>query len=385
MGSIEKIEEIEIAKLKPYAKNAKKHGAAQVEKLKASIQEFGFLTPCLIDKEFNLIAGHGRLAAAKELQLEKVPCVFVEGLSDDQRRAYILADNRLGELGEWDMELVESELKELQNMNFDIDLTGFDIEDFKIELPKTEEDDFSEELPEEPKSKLGDFFRLGKHRLICGDSLDDKVVKKLTGGGIVDLLFTDPPYQLETSGGGILKNANSMKQIKQNRVDSFDPSKLNLWCKTNIFCHNKPLIKDYIVLAEKNNQPYDLAFYKKMNSVPNYKGHLMTDVEYIAIIGNQDPNKGLSKEFYSKCFIGRKDKDNALSYSKPLALCEKYILLYSSNSVMDLFGGSGSTLIACEQLGKTCFMSEKDPRYIDVIIDRWEKLTGQKAELIQET
>lgn len=198
----------------------------------------------------------------------------------------------------------------------------------------------------------------------------------------MDLLFTDPPYQLETSGGGILKNSNSMKQIKQNKVNEFNPSELILWCKTNIFCHNKPLIKQYIDLAENNNQPYDLAFYKKLNTVPNYKGHLMTDVEYIAIIGNQDPNKGLPKDYYSKCFVGSKDRDNELSYSKPLALCEKYILLYSNKSVMDLFGGSGSTLIACEQLGRSCFMCEKDPKYVDVIIDRWEKLTGEKAELI---
>lgn len=203
-------------------------------------------------------------------------------------------------------------------------------------------------------------------------------------GESAELVFTDPPYELKATGGGILKSANSMKQIIENKVDSFDPSVLMLYGDTNIFCHNKMLIKKYIELAEKNGQAYDLAFYKKLNTVPNYKGHMMTDVEYIAIIGKQDPNKGLPKEMYSKCYIGQKDKDNELSYSKPVELCAKYIQLYSREKVLDLFGGSGSTLIACEQLKRKCFMCELDPRYVDVIIKRWEQFTGQKAERIDD-
>ena len=155
-----------------------------------------------------------------------------------------------------------------------------------------------------------------------------------------------------------------MKQIKENGVDSFEPSKLILFSDTNIYCHNKP---------------YDLCFYKKTNTVPNYKGHMMTDCEYIAIIGNQDPNKGLEKEEYSKCYIGKKDNDNELSYSKPVGLCAKYIKLYGKENILDLFGGSGSTLIACEQLDKRCFIMELLPEYVDVIIQRWENFTGEKA------
>lgn len=205
MGSIEKIEEIEIAKLKPYAQNAKKHGAAQVEKLKASIQEFGFLTPCLIDKEFNLIAGHGRLAAAKELQLEKVPCVFVEGLSDDQRRAYILADNRLGELGEWDMELVSEELKALNDNGFTLELTGFEFDDITsddIDFSDLDEkaNKIEEEAPEEPTTKSGQIFKLGNHLLMCGDSTKDDDLKKLMGKELADLVITDPPYNIDYEG-----------------------------------------------------------------------------------------------------------------------------------------------------------------------------------------
>ena len=170
-----------------------------------------------------------------------------------------------------------------------------------------------------------------------------------------------------------------MKQVRENGVDSFDPSKLTLYSDTNVYCHNKPLIKKYIQLAEENGQPYDLCFYLKTNTPPNYGGHMMTDCEYIAIIGQQAPAKGYEKELYSKCYVGNKDSDNDLSYSKPIGLCAKFIKLYSREKVLDLFGGSGSTLIACEQTNRRCFMMELDPKYVDVIINRWEQFTGKKA------
>lgn len=180
MGSIEKIENVEVRKLVPYANNAKIHGKKQLEKLKESINEFGFLTPCLIDKDFNIIAGHGRVMAAKELKLENVPCVFVEGLTDQQRRAYILADNRLGELGEWDMDLVCNELEVLKDEDFNINLTGFDLEinDLNFDI---EDDNYTKEKVE-AKCKPGDLWQLGNHKLICGDSTDVLTFRKLLGG-----------------------------------------------------------------------------------------------------------------------------------------------------------------------------------------------------------
>lgn len=221
---------------------------------------------------------------------------------------------------------------------------------------------------------------------MVGDSTKSEQVHELLGGETADLVFTDPPYELGTKGGGLLKNANSMKQIKENGVDTFDPACLSLYAKTNIFFHNKPLIKKYIELAENNATNYDLAIYKKNNTVPNYNSHLMTDIEYIAILGILDPQKGLEKEMYSKVYEGKKDKDNELSYSKPLELCSKFIKLYSTinNIILDLFGGSGSTLIACEQLNRKCYMMEYDPKYADVIIERWEAFTGEKAIKIKE-
>lgn len=370
-----KIEYIPVDELKPYEKNAKKHPAEQIEYIANSIREFGFRQPLVIDKDNVLVIGHGRLLAAKKLGLDTVPCVRADDLTEEQIKALRLADNKTNE-SEWDFDLLGGELDDI----FDIDMSefGFDI-DLEEEPTEIVEDEVPEEV--ETRCKLGDLWQLGNHRLICGDSTDPAVIDRLMDGVKADCVFTDPPYQLDTQGGGILKSANSMKQIKQNGVDSFDPSRLTMWSDTNIFCHNKPLIKAYIELAENNNMPYDLAFYKKKNTVPNYKGHLMTDVEYIAIIGKQDPNKGLDKEMYSKCFIGQKDNDNELSYSKPVALCAKYIQLYSKKTVLDLFGGSGSTLIACEQLNRKCYMAELDPRYVSVIVNRWLNFTGRKDEI----
>lgn len=367
------------AELKPYDKNAKKHDKKQIANVAESIKQFGFVQPIVLDKDNNVIIGHCRLEAAKKLHLEEVPCVMADDLTDEQVKELRLLDNKLNE-SDWDIDLIAEEIA-------DLDFDGFDVD---WELPEDEEteiiEDEAPEVDEEavPITRLGDIWQLGRHRLMCGSSLEQTDIDELLDGNKCELTFTDPPYQLETQGGGMLKKANSMKQIKQNGVDVFEPSKLILQSETNIYCHNKPLIKKYIELAEENNQPYDLCFYKKLCTVPNYKGHMMTDCEYIAIIGKQDPNKGLPKETYSKCYIGKKDRDNELSYSKPVELCAKYIRLYGKKNILDLFGGSGSTLIACEQLDRTCYMMELDPKYCDVIIKRWEDFTGEKAVLINE-
>jgi site-specific DNA-methyltransferase (adenine-specific) len=369
------IKNIKIGELTPYEKNTKKHDAKQIANVAESIRQYGFVQPLVVDAHNVVVIGHCRLLAAKKLNMTEVPCVCVDDLTDEQVRALRIVDNKSNE-SPWDFDLLGDELAV-------IDLSGFEF-DFGIELPDEDKEIVEDEAPEvdedaEPIAKLGDIWRLGRHRLMCGSSLAQDDIDKLLDGAKCELTFTDPPYQLETQGGGILKKANSMKQIKQNGVDTFDPSMLILQSETNIYCHNKPLIKKYIELAEANNQPYDLCFYKKLCTVPNYKGHMMTDCEYIAIIGKQDPNKGLPKETYSKCYIGKKDHDNELSYSKPVELCAKYIRLYGKKNILDLFGGSGSTLIACEQLDRTCYMMELDPKYCDVIIKRWENLTGEKA------
>ena len=376
------IVQMRISDITPYEKNPRKNDEA-VKYVTESIKEFGFKVPIVVDKNNIIVAGHTRYKAAKKLKLNEVPCIVADDLTDEQIQAFRLADNKVAEKAEWDFDLLAEEMEDLINCDFDMTLFGFELDE--PEEVEVQEDDFEAELPEEPKAKLGDIYQLGNHRLMCGNSLQIDDVNKLLDGEYCELTFTDPPYELGTQGGGILKNANSMKQIRENGVDTFEPADLIVFSDTNIYCHNKPLIKKYIELAENNGMPYDLCFYKKLCTVPNYKGHMMTDCEYIAIIGNQDPNKGLEKETYSKCYIGKKDSDNKLSYSKPVELCAKYIKLYSNEKVLDLFGGSGSTMIACEQLGRKCFMMELDARYVDVIIERWEQFTGQKAVLLNGT
>ena len=180
MAKIAEVQEVSLQMLKPYAKNAKKHPQEQVDLIERSIKEYGFLNPCLIDKEYNVIAGHGRIMAAKQMGMEKVPCLFVEGLTEAQYKAYVLADNKLTEMGEWDMELVMSELTDLQDMDFDISLTGFDL---NVEMPEAVDDDFDDTPPEEPISKTGDIWILGAHKVMCGDSTNPEDVKNLGGGG----------------------------------------------------------------------------------------------------------------------------------------------------------------------------------------------------------
>ena len=201
MGNIENSGVVAVSELIPYVNNAKVHTEEQVTKIASSIREFGFLNPVLIDKDKNIIAGHGRVMAAKKLGLETVPVLFIEGLTDAQRKAYILADNRLGELAGWDQELVNAELAALLEQDFDIDLTGFEVPEDYFEEEKELEEDEAPEPPEEPKTKQGDVWQLGRHRLICGDSRDVATVERLFDGGRAELLLTDPPYGISIVEG----------------------------------------------------------------------------------------------------------------------------------------------------------------------------------------
>ena len=406
-----KQEIIDIEELAQDTHNFNKGNEQGQQLMERSFKELGAGRSILLDRNGNIIAGNKSQQAAIAAGIKKVRVIETTGdelvavkrtdvdidSAEGRKMAYL--DNLTTQVNlTWD----ETELEAVQ-----ADVEGFDIADFGFDIedlpqvtfptgekqgegegkPQTEvkEDDFDPDAHYETKVKAGEVWQLGEHRLMCGDSLNEADVLKLLNREHAPLTFTDPPYRLATEGGGVLKAANSMKQIKQNGVDEFEPSKLKLYSETNIYSHNKPLIKDYILLAEREGKPYDLAIYKKQG-LPNYAGHLMTDLEYIAVIGDQGPKKGLDFETYSKLYVGKKDADNELSYSKPVALCGKFIMLYSDKGdiVLDIFGGSGSTMIACEQLGRKCFMMELDPHYCTVIIARWEKLTGQKAIKLNE-
>ena len=401
-----KVDVIDVDELIPDNHNFNKGSEQGAQLLERSFRECGAGRSVLIDKDNRLVGGNKAQKGFKAAGKKKVIIVDSDAdtlvavrrkdvsLDSAEGRKMAYLDNLTTQVNlTWDQTELEAVQADVEG--FDIADFGFDIEDLpQVTFPTGEkqgegegkpqtevkEDDFDTDAHYETKVKVGEVWQLGEHRLMCGDSLNEADVLKLLNGEHAPLTFTDPPYRLDTFGGGVYKQSSSMQQVRENKVDQFEPSKLKLYSETNIYSHNKPLIKDYILLAEREGKPYDLAIYKKQG-LPNYAGHLMTDLEYIAVIGDQGPKKGLDFETYSKLYVGKKDADNELSYSKPVALCGKFIMLYSDEGdiVLDIFGGSGSTMIACEQLGRKCFMMELDPHYCTVIIARWEKLTGQKA------
>lgn len=342
------------------------------------------------DKKHWIIDGHTRVTALKSLESEgyfipPIPVIpIIAKNKKEAAKTILIASSRYSRMDEtslsnfmieMDLQLPEIELLDL----IDIDMGQFDLEETESNEGNCDPDEVPKDVP--TKAKLGDLFELGKHRLICGDSTDIVTIERLMNGEKADMVFTDPPYDLITEGGGLLKESSAMKKIKKLGIDKFDPSVLKKYAETNIFCCNKPLIKKYIELSENWNCAFDIAIYHKQNITPNYGGHLMTDLEYILIIGKQAPNTGINedKSLYSKLYSGNKDKDNETAWSKPVSLCEKFIKLYSQTKVLDIFGGSGSTLIACEKTNRKCFMSELDCHYVSVIIERWEKFSGKDA------
>lgn len=393
MAKIADVQEVSLEKLRPYERNAKKHGPEQVEKLKASMQEFGFLTPCLIDSDYNLIAGHGRVMAAKELGIKTVPCVFIEGLTDEQRRAYILADNRLGELGEWDMELVFEELVELDDLGFDVELTGFEMPE---EIPEVVEDDFDESaVSDEPRAKLGDLYQLGRHRLICGDSTDVNVIERLMDGEKADMVFTDPPWNVNYG-------ANEHPKYESRTIlnDYMPTEEFKSFMSSAFFCMNnasKDGAMTYVVMSaqEWGNLMLSLAEndYHWSSTIIWAKDQLVLSrkdyhTQYEPIwYGWKNGSRlhPLEDRKQSDLWeIPRPKRSDEHPTMKPVELVVRALSNSSKKGdyVLDLFGGSGTTLIAAEQLGRRCFMSELDPHYCDVIINRWETLTGREAVLI---
>lgn len=398
MAKTTEMVEVALNLIKPYEKNAKKHPADQVEKIKRSIEEFGFLTPCLIDKDYNLIAGHGRVAAAKELKLEKVPCVFIEGLSEAQQRAYVLADNRLGELGEWDMDLVMSELEELKDMDFDIELTGFDFPETEEEV-EIKEDEVPKEV--ETRAKVGDLWQLGEHRLICGDSTDVNVIDRLMDGQKADMVFTDPPYgmNLDTDFSGMKNHLDFAqekgfvggKKYEQGIVDDFHPEMIASVIAINA---DETFLwgADYFaeLLPNKNDGSW-IVWDKRANGNDNIEEDYSSDKMYGSCFelcwSKRKHKRDIARIKWAGVFGTEQEPDRKRFHptQKPVKLAVWFLERYSNenNNIVDVFGGSGSTLIACEQLNRKCFMCELDPHYCDVIIQRWENLTGNKAELVE--
>ena len=389
MAEVKQVKTVVIDKLIPYVNNAKKHTDDQVTRIASSIREFGFVNPVLVDKDFNIIAGHGRVMAAQKLGWTEVPCLFVEGLTEAQRKAYILADNRLGELAEWDMELVTSELELLQELDFDIDLTGFELPEPESEL--VEEDELPEP-PEEPISKPGDIWLLGEHRVMCGDSTSIDDVEKLMGGLEADLYLTDPPYNVDYVG----KTKDALKI--QN--DVMDDSPFRQFISDAFTAADSVLRKGAVFyIWHAGTEAYN--FIGGVRDCNWLLKEILVWVKNVMVMGRQD-----YQWQHEPCLYGWKDgashywasdrkQTTVLNFDKPARNGEHptmkpvdlfdYLIKNSSRPgdvVLDSFGGSGTTIIACEQNNRKGYCMELDPRYVDVIVKRWENLTGKKAELL---
>lgn len=378
------IVQMSISDITPYEKNPRKNDEA-VKYVTESIREFGFKVPIVVDKNNIIVAGHTRYKAAKKLKLNEVPCIVADDLTDEQIQAFRLADNKVAEKAEWDFDLLAEEMEDLINCDFDMTLFGFELDE--PEEVEVQEDDFEAELPEEPKAKLGDIYQLGNHRLMCGDStlIDD--VEKLMNGEKADMVFTDPPYGYNYQSNMREKSQKFDVIENDDKILDFFPN-IQIVCNGFVFiCTTWKVLDKWIPLFKKYHELSNMIIWNKGGGgIGDLKHTFSTDYEVILCSNNGREITG--KRIGSVWTI---QKDGSSSYvhptQKPVKLAEFAIRNTTNRKdiVLDLFGGSGSTLIGCEQMDRQCRMMEYDPKYVDVIIERWEQFTGQKAVLLNGT
>jgi DNA modification methylase len=377
-----KIKETSIEKVIPYARNPRKNEAA-ITKVAASLAEFGWQQPIVVDKDMVIIAGHTRFAAAQRLQMETVPVLVAEHLTDSQVKAYRIADNRVHQEADWDIDLLKLEFADLKSEDFDLAKTGFDedeLNDILAEAVKEGlvDEDSVPEVPEEPKTKLGDIYKLGNHRLMCGDSTSIDAVEKLLDGNRPDMVFTDPPYNIDYQGV-----KDKREKIKNDKMDDSafrDFLIQSLYgCETMYVCCSwqfAHLFREAMI--EIGRKPKAMIVWDKVNPAQNLDKYFKQH-ELIWYYGDFGGHKTLRGDVWTL----KRQRNTVHPTMKPVELIEIAIADQSGkNKVLDIFGGSGSTMIACEKLGRTNFTMELDPKYCDVIVKRWEDFTGKKAELV---
>lgn len=390
------IEYLRTESLIPYENNPRNNDEA-VDYVANSIESFGFKVPIIIDKDNVIIAGHTRLKAAQKLGLKEVPCVRADDLNEDQVKALRLADNKVGEIATWDLEKLELELDSI-----DIDMSEFGFDEItEISDSEIVEDDIPE-APEEPDSKVGDIYRLGNHRLICGDSTDQEVIEKLLSGGRADLLLTDPPYGIDVVKGNQIGGDKAFGKVGGGATRFGKVGGENI-VKSHTYMS---IIGDDTTDTAREN--YNIASTLTDNQII-FGGNYFTDFLFPSrcwIVWDKQNtgnfadaelawasfDKGVRLYHYlwnGLCREGSREvegKTRIHPTQKPVGLLANILKDFSSegDSVLDCFGGSGSTLIACEQLNRKCYMCELDPHYVDVIIQRWENFTGEKAVKLNE-
>jgi len=400
-----------VGDLTPYARNARTHSDEQVAQIAASIKEFGWTNPILVDGKKGLIAGHGRLAAARKLGMEEVPVIELTHLSETQKKALILADNKLALNAGWDAELLNLELEELELEGVDLNLVGFGEEERDALRPEVvneglTDEDAVPETPEEPITKHGDIWILGKHRLMCGDSTSVDAVDKLMNGDKVNFMFTSPPYNAgdsEKLSGNTHTTDNKYATYRDDKTQDdyleFLRGFTNAWmwvssCMAiNIqqLAGNKIAFIDY--LSTYKNHLIDIAIWDKKHGAPQIAKNVMSNrFEYIIFLGQtENPSRSIPTADFQgtiqNVYEGNPNRNNEFSNihaaTFPVDFPEWAINSFTKKNMIigDAFGGTGTTLIACEKTGRYCRMMELDPKYCDVIVKRWEEFTGQKARL----
>ena len=390
------IKTVKISELRPHPKNPRVHPDSAIDKLVRSIKEYGWTNPILVSADGYVIAGHARLKAAEKAGISEVPVIYLP-LEGAKAEAYLITDNRLQDETDWDLPKLKDLLQELDTGEFDLELTGFDMDEIEdlmtqFHVPGEIIEDEVPEPPEEPITKPGDLWLLGRHRLLCGDATVAADVERLMDGKKADMVFTDPPYGVEYTGGLQFKDGevekNNRQMIKNDESD-------------DIYTEVIP------VIASICNGPCYTWFAGTKASKLYTAVEAVGDIHSLIIWVKNGGYGALNANYKQKhepClywkpkgkklnFVGPttettiweicKDGVNKLHPTqKPVELAAKAIKNHSAGLVVDLFGGSGSTLIACEQLNRTCFMMEIDPKYCDVIIDRWSALTGLEAQLL---
>ena len=379
----------------PYARNTRTHIDEKVTKIVSSIKVFGFTNPVLVDQDNMIIAGHGRVMAANKLKLGKVPTICLKHLTEAQKKAYIIADNRLALNAGWDEDMLKVELEELNDLEFDISLLGFEDKEIESLLSEPTEgltdEDAVPDLPEEPTTKLGDLWILGEHRLLCGDSTSIDAVDKLMDGNKADMVFTDPPY------GMFLDTAMSERKTKKDNwvskpkkydkvigdhedfkpelitsILDIDAKEVFIW-GADYFAELLPKKNDgsWIVWDKRagvesmkwSTSEFELCWSKKRHH------RKIARITWSGILGTEQEHDGKSGRVHPT--------------QKPTKLAVWFFDNWGSDNdlVVDIYLGSGSTLIAAEKTNRKCYGMELDPKYCDVIIQRWEEFTGNKAEL----
>jgi DNA modification methylase len=394
------IKTVTVDKLIPYVRNSRTHSDAQIAQIAASIKEFGWTNPILVDAENGIIAGHGRLMAARKLGYTEVPVIELKDMTETQKRAYVIADNQLALNAGWDFSLLSLEVADLKENDFDLDLLGFDPKELEKLLEPEEvegltDEDAVPEVPEEPKTKLGDIYQLGNHRLMCGDSTSINAVEKLMDGQKADMVFTDPPYGVSYTGGlqnsskGLQGNAREM--IKNDDIDLYEEAVTiaSMVCNGPIFMFYADTVPFglYRGIESVGGEVVALLIWKKKGGYgalgasykPNHEPCVLWKKkgDRLNFIGATTENR-----------IWEEDKEgiNKLHPTqKPVSIPKRAIGNHNADIVLDLFGGSGSTMIACEKLNRKARLMELDPKYCDVIVKRWEDFTGKKAILLTDS